>query len=343
MQLAAAMDAELETDDGLGDHCAICYQRGFLLCCDGCSAVYHLACVQLTEVPEGEWLCPTCAERPKGDSAVSSHAEMVAALAATQASIPVLSPAAAPAAALSAVPPAALAAPTAVTKLEDQSVPAPATASTSTPAPAATHTSIFPSGVAAASLQATSPAPGAHSTKGQPDPTRGDAPKGPSMDHAVVGHASRLADALQLQDDANRLASSTAHLSAALADELELHDDTNGPASLMTLASTTPSTEGPFTCSAPLASSMNTGGPFTNSATTNSSMNTGGPLTNSATTNSSMNTEGPFTNSATATSSICGCAKPYMSTSTSPMASPHTFVYTYYVPPSWAQSHVTPR
>jgi len=58
------MDAELDTDDGLEDHCAICHQRGFLICCDQCSAVYHLACVRLTDVPEGEWKCPACLARP---------------------------------------------------------------------------------------------------------------------------------------------------------------------------------------------------------------------------------------------------------------------------------------
>ena len=48
--LATAMDQEQETDDGLDDHCAICGQRGLLVCCDACSNVYHLACVRLSEV-----------------------------------------------------------------------------------------------------------------------------------------------------------------------------------------------------------------------------------------------------------------------------------------------------
>ena len=50
--LSEAMALEQETEDGLDDHCAVCGQRGLLVCCDQCSNVYHLACVKLTEVPD---------------------------------------------------------------------------------------------------------------------------------------------------------------------------------------------------------------------------------------------------------------------------------------------------
>jgi len=60
VQLVTAMEAEMETDDGLEDHCAICLNPGFLICCDECSAVYHPACVKLAVVPEGDWICPSC-------------------------------------------------------------------------------------------------------------------------------------------------------------------------------------------------------------------------------------------------------------------------------------------
>ncbi|XP_028979015.2 nucleosome-remodeling factor subunit BPTF isoform X3 [Esox lucius] len=45
------------------DHCRVCHRLGDLLCCETCSAVYHLECVKppLEEVPEDEWQCEICA------------------------------------------------------------------------------------------------------------------------------------------------------------------------------------------------------------------------------------------------------------------------------------------
>uniref|UniRef100_A0A8C7GKW4 Bromodomain PHD finger transcription factor n=1 Tax=Oncorhynchus kisutch TaxID=8019 RepID=A0A8C7GKW4_ONCKI len=44
------------------DHCRVCHRLGDLLCCETCSAVYHLECVKppLVEVPEDEWQCEVC-------------------------------------------------------------------------------------------------------------------------------------------------------------------------------------------------------------------------------------------------------------------------------------------
>ena len=42
------------------DVCASCGGHGELVLCDGCEAGFHLACVGLRSVPEGEWLCPHC-------------------------------------------------------------------------------------------------------------------------------------------------------------------------------------------------------------------------------------------------------------------------------------------
>lgn len=46
------------------DHCRACHKLGDLLCCETCTAVYHLECVDppLTEVPEDDWLCSVCKE-----------------------------------------------------------------------------------------------------------------------------------------------------------------------------------------------------------------------------------------------------------------------------------------
>uniref|UniRef100_A0A3B1J7Y0 Nucleosome-remodeling factor subunit BPTF n=1 Tax=Astyanax mexicanus TaxID=7994 RepID=A0A3B1J7Y0_ASTMX len=44
------------------DHCRVCHSLGDLLCCETCSAVYHLDCVRppLKAVPEEEWQCEVC-------------------------------------------------------------------------------------------------------------------------------------------------------------------------------------------------------------------------------------------------------------------------------------------
>lgn len=44
------------------DHCRACHRLGDLLCCETCSAVYHLECVRppLEAVPEDEWQCEIC-------------------------------------------------------------------------------------------------------------------------------------------------------------------------------------------------------------------------------------------------------------------------------------------
>jgi hypothetical protein len=55
-----------ETDDdenGDNDRCGVCGDGGDLLICDGCDTSYHLHCVNLSEVPEGDWFCPECIEK----------------------------------------------------------------------------------------------------------------------------------------------------------------------------------------------------------------------------------------------------------------------------------------
>ncbi len=50
-------DAEESDDD---DKCEICGEGGDLLICDGCEKTYHTQCVNLSEIPNGDWFCPTC-------------------------------------------------------------------------------------------------------------------------------------------------------------------------------------------------------------------------------------------------------------------------------------------
>ncbi|XP_053392915.1 nucleosome-remodeling factor subunit BPTF-like [Mercenaria mercenaria] len=60
------------------DHCRACHKLGDLLCCETCSAVYHLTCVDppLEEVPDDDWLCSICrAHQVKGVTECVSEAE----------------------------------------------------------------------------------------------------------------------------------------------------------------------------------------------------------------------------------------------------------------------------
>ncbi|GFR88529.1 nucleosome-remodeling factor subunit BPTF-like, partial [Elysia marginata] len=60
------------------DHCRACHKLGDLLCCETCSAVYHLTCVEppMQEVPEDDWLCSVCrAHQIKGVTDCISEAE----------------------------------------------------------------------------------------------------------------------------------------------------------------------------------------------------------------------------------------------------------------------------
>ena len=42
------------------ERCFMCRKGGNLLCCDGCSNVSHLQCINLKKPPEGEWHCEDC-------------------------------------------------------------------------------------------------------------------------------------------------------------------------------------------------------------------------------------------------------------------------------------------
>ncbi|XP_060749312.1 nucleosome-remodeling factor subunit BPTF isoform X2 [Tachysurus vachellii] len=60
------------------DHCRACHRLGDLLCCETCSAVYHLECVRppLEAVPEDEWQCEICvAHRVPGVSDCITEAQ----------------------------------------------------------------------------------------------------------------------------------------------------------------------------------------------------------------------------------------------------------------------------
>ncbi|KAI9200530.1 hypothetical protein LWI28_009480 [Acer negundo] len=47
-------------DDQSDDICSVCYHGGDIILCDKCPSSFHHSCLGLTEVPEGEWACPSC-------------------------------------------------------------------------------------------------------------------------------------------------------------------------------------------------------------------------------------------------------------------------------------------
>ena len=59
----ADSDSDSEQDRN-SDKCSICQRGGKLLCCDGCDAAFHLACVNLRVTPRNkEWFCMPCQQR----------------------------------------------------------------------------------------------------------------------------------------------------------------------------------------------------------------------------------------------------------------------------------------
>ncbi|KAL0045181.1 hypothetical protein WJX82_011267 [Trebouxia sp. C0006] len=47
-------------DDPNDDFCRVCGYGGDMLCCETCPATFHMECVGLTALPDGDWWCPQC-------------------------------------------------------------------------------------------------------------------------------------------------------------------------------------------------------------------------------------------------------------------------------------------
>ncbi|KAK9078205.1 hypothetical protein SSX86_002262 [Deinandra increscens subsp. villosa] len=51
---------EVEEIDENDDSCGLCGDGGELICCDNCPSTFHLKCLCVEELPEGNWYCSKC-------------------------------------------------------------------------------------------------------------------------------------------------------------------------------------------------------------------------------------------------------------------------------------------
>ena len=61
---AAEDDDDAEEVSQHDDHCTVCHKDDDqdMLLCDRCPKAFHLTCLGLTAVPDGDWYCAVCSD-----------------------------------------------------------------------------------------------------------------------------------------------------------------------------------------------------------------------------------------------------------------------------------------
>ncbi|KAL5081571.1 hypothetical protein RYX36_009992 [Vicia faba] len=66
--------ANVVDNDRNDDSCGLCGEGGELICCDNCPSTFHLACLSVQEIPEGNWYCINCTCRICGNLVIDKEA-----------------------------------------------------------------------------------------------------------------------------------------------------------------------------------------------------------------------------------------------------------------------------
>lgn len=76
--VAIKRNMKSSTDES-DDVCSMCEGMGELLCCDMCPRAFHIECVNLPSIPEGNWYCRYCLNMMEKEKFVEHNANAVAA------------------------------------------------------------------------------------------------------------------------------------------------------------------------------------------------------------------------------------------------------------------------
>ncbi|KAJ0700892.1 putative histone acetyltransferase chromatin regulator PHD family [Helianthus annuus] len=76
----ATRTIEVEDIDEHDDSCGLCGDGGELICCDNCPSTFHLKCLCVEELPEGNWYCSKCSCWICGNVVDDTEASNLAAL-----------------------------------------------------------------------------------------------------------------------------------------------------------------------------------------------------------------------------------------------------------------------
>ena len=64
---------EISESSSNEDCCEVCGEYGEMICCDTCPKVYHVGCLKMGDVPEGDWSCLKCLEKMSNERQTRSR------------------------------------------------------------------------------------------------------------------------------------------------------------------------------------------------------------------------------------------------------------------------------